>query len=58
MNRLRRWSWTLRYLRAAAAGLNRRVEVENVLFNVAAGKRPMLTREECRTLALKLGAPA
>jgi hypothetical protein len=28
-----------------------------VLFAVAAGKRPMLTRDECRALAMKLGTP-
>ena len=38
--------------------LNRRVEVENVLLACAAGKRPMLTREECRALAFKLGVPS
>ena len=38
--------------------LNRRVEVENVLLNVAAGKRPMLTKDECRKLAYKLGIPS
>lgn len=37
--------------------LNRRVTVENVLLNVASGKRPMLTKEECRQLAYKLGIP-
>lgn len=35
--------------------LNRRVDVENVLAAVAAGKRELLTREECKTLAQKLG---
>jgi hypothetical protein len=35
--------------------LNRRVDVENVLAAVAAGKREPLTREECKTLAQKLG---
>lgn len=57
MSRLRLWLWKLRYLRTVAEGLNRRVEVEQVLFDVAAGKRPMLTRDECRALAMKLGAP-
>ncbi len=37
--------------------LNRRAEVKNVLFEVAAAKRPMLTREERRALAIKLGTP-
>lgn len=35
--------------------LNRRVDVENTLAMVAAGKRDLLTREECRELAIKLG---
>lgn len=55
MNRLQRLVWKLRYLRTAARGLNRRVEVENVLAEVGAGKRPALTRDECRALATKLG---
>lgn len=38
-----------------ASALNRRVDVENVLAQVAAGKRDMLTRDECRELAIKLG---
>lgn len=37
--------------------LNRRVAVEEVLTAVANGKRDLLTREECRGLALKLGVP-
>jgi hypothetical protein len=41
-----------------ADSLNRRAEVETVLWNVAAGKRPMLTQDECRKLALKLGVPS
>lgn len=53
-----RWLYALRTIRSYAASLNRRVDVENVLFAVAAGKRPMLSREECRALALKLGTPS
>jgi hypothetical protein len=37
--------------------LNRRVTVEQVLFDVAAGKRAPLSADECRELALKLGIP-
>lgn len=37
--------------------LNRRVSVEEVLFSVANGNRPMLTKEECYDLAMKLGVP-
>jgi hypothetical protein len=44
--------------RNVGAEINRRVEVENILLSVYAGKRPMLTREECRDLAYKLGTPA
>jgi hypothetical protein len=35
--------------------LNRRVEVEQILLDVARGKRPMLTQDECRQLAYLLG---
>lgn len=40
-----------------AARLNRSVEVENVLMACAGGKREMLSKEECRQLACKLGVP-
>lgn len=40
-----------------AKALNRRCTVEDVLYDVAAGKRDLLTREECRELAIKLGVP-
>lgn len=55
MNAMQRLVWKLRFLRSYAKSLNRRVEVENTLAEVAAGKRPLLTREECRALARKLG---
>lgn len=58
MNRLTHWLYAIRTIRSYANRLNRCVDVENVLFAVAAGKRPMLTREECRVLALKLVTPA
>jgi len=54
MSALRRLLWKLRFLHHHAKSLNRRVEVENVLAEVAAGKRPLLTPEECRELARKL----
>jgi hypothetical protein len=38
-----------------STALNRRVDVENTLAMVAAGKRDLLSREECRELAIKLG---
>ena len=37
--------------------LNRRAAVEQILLNVANGKRDMLTKDECRELAHKLGIP-
>lgn len=38
-----------------AASLNRRAEVETELFDMAAGKRPLPTAEDCRRMAIKLG---
>jgi len=46
-----------RMLRYHGKELNRRVTVENILFSMAAGKRPLPDREECRKLAMKLGTP-
>lgn len=40
-----------------SAALNRRCAVEDVLYDVAAGKRDLLAREECKELAIKLGVP-
>jgi hypothetical protein len=57
MNWWKRWYYTLRSIRSHCAQLNRRAEVEQVLFNVANGKRPTLSPEECRALAMKLGDP-
>jgi hypothetical protein len=54
LDRLRaRW----RIVRDHGDELNRRVEVENVLLAVASGKREALTRDECRSLAYRLGVP-
>ena len=50
-----RYRWYL--LRDHGKELNRRVEVENVLLAVWRGKRDMLTQEECKELAYKLGVP-
>ncbi len=47
-----------RWLRDYEISLNRRAEVEQELFDVANGKRPALTPERCRELAMKLGVPA
>jgi hypothetical protein len=35
--------------------LNKRVDVENALASIGAGKRDLPTREECREWAVKLG---
>lgn len=51
---LRTWYWRSRAAESYRAALNRRVDVENVLAQVAMGKRDLLTREECRDLARKL----
>lgn len=40
-----------------AGFLNRRVSVEQELFDCAAGKRPLPTAEQCREMALRLGVP-
>ena len=45
------------WMRLYEKSLNRRAEVEEVLFEVARRKRDLLTREECRELAIKLGVP-
>ncbi len=52
-----RWKYVILTLNDYTARLNRSVEVETVLFNCAAGKREMLSRQECRELAVKLGTP-
>lgn len=38
--------------------LKRSVHVEQTLLDVANGKRPALTPDECRSLALELGTPS
>jgi hypothetical protein len=43
------------WMRHYELSLNRRAEVEQVLFDVANGKRGALSIDECRTLAMKLG---
>lgn len=53
------WLVRLKYRWKFAANsayeLNKRVEVEQTLLRVAAGKRPLLSKEECSKLAYKLG---
>lgn len=57
MNFLHRWYYFWRTIPNYAAHLNRRVEVENILFAVAAGKRAAPSPQECRELAIHLGVP-
>ncbi len=47
----------IRFLMNHGNELNRRVEIENILGQIATGKRPLPDREQCRVLALKLGTP-
>lgn len=37
--------------------ISRRADIEQRLFNVANGKAPMLTKTDCRIMALRLGTP-
>lgn len=64
IDKLNRLEWRLMQLRLQIkepfsyyACVEKRVPVEQLLFNVANGKRDLLTREECRKVALYLGDP-
>jgi hypothetical protein len=50
-----RMRWYL--IRHHGDSLNRRVEVEDKLLKMAAGKLPLPTRDQCRKMALRLGVP-
>lgn len=52
---LKRWVHRLRTWRNYGDMLNRSVGIQNELFQMAAGKKPLPDREKCRELALKLG---
>lgn len=54
---IRRFLFILRNYKRYDEDLNNRVHVEQVLFDVAAGKKAPLTPRQCRSLALKLGIP-
>lgn len=49
-----RWYYALRSYGNLAQRIGRCVTVEAVLLDVANGKRPALTKQECRELAFKL----
>ena len=44
-------------MRLYEKSLKRRVEVEELLFDMARGKVPLPTQEQCREMAIKLGVP-
>ncbi len=46
-----------KFMRDYELSLNKRASVEQELFDVANGSKPILTKEQCRKLALKLGVP-
>ena len=52
-----RFIYTVKTFHDHAARLNRSVDVEQALYQVAAGKRGPLTPDECRKLANFLGCP-
>lgn len=54
---IQRWRDQWRFLRHAGRMLNRRVEVEQELFDCAHGKRPLPDAAQCRQWALRLGTP-
>lgn len=54
---LRRWRDRIRFNAAYGRSLNRRAEVEQVLFDCASGVRPLPDAALCRQLALRLGTP-
>lgn len=58
MNWLLRMRYRLRFWRTYEASLNRRADVETELFEMARGKRPLPTAEDCRRMANKLGMPS
>lgn len=53
----RRRSWRDKFHDLFLSSLDRRVEVENLLWSVAAGKRGPVEAAEARQLATKLGVP-
>lgn len=54
---LTRWQARFQLVFNSGKELNRRVEIENELFMMAAGKKPIPSKAKCRELALKLGTP-
>lgn len=50
-------NWLLTYFREYPKQINRRAGIECELLDIANGKRPLPSREDCRVMALKLGTP-
>lgn len=46
------------FLHLFSVSLNRRVEVEGILWDVASGTRGPIEADEARSLAIKLGVPS
>lgn len=57
VRRFVRWEYVILTHKDYAARLNRSVEVEQALMDCASGKRPALSKDEYRQLAVKLGVP-
>lgn len=53
-----RWKYRVLNFMGGADSLNRRVAVEQELFDCASGKRPLPDAAKCRELALRLGTPS
>lgn len=54
MNALQRYVFAAKNFRNYARSLSRRASVEAELLDVANGKKPLLSREDCRKLAMRL----
>ncbi len=57
MNFFTRIKYRLRLILQHGEQLNRRVKVEQYLFDCAAGKKPPPDKDKCMELALYLGTP-
>ena len=55
--RLRRLRYRIAKFRSFGAEINRRAAVEAELFDMASGKKPLPSADDCRRLAIKLGVP-
>lgn len=58
MNFIVRWKYRFSSFMGGADAMNRRVKVEQYLFDCANGKKPLPDATKCRELALSLGTPS